>query len=484
MNKNIKKFLNVFFFSFILFFLLTVSVSAATVCTYEKQIFTWDDNRNLYREFDITVVVDGDASAKTVKNAKLTDNMKDLGMGISKKTEQRTRFWNYDSYTNKNPGLLNSSFDKVVTSPTTYVEWINAKGNLCPPYVVAYGQKTAISSYFFGWIANNLSDAKNIFQQARDVSALSNSLPAWDYWASRTWAYNNKWTETGHSYMEILPLITPISKQNALVEDTQMMSMANVIEEMYKNMFRYKECERLGLLNGPFRGECPTKVTNAELKVLAGEVRINNMNKVEFTKAIPNANERPGYEKLFLLVKGASRTLGLESNYSPVAVEKTEIIEKKVQEYEEECQGEAAKSEECKEKLESISADLEEFKELYPEWDAAFFGKLETALGIGIQGSLECSDFADEEGNLFEELWGIILIIAPILVVVFGTLDFSKAALASDDQAMKKAWSNFVKRIIAAILLILLPFIIHTILSIAYDDDVVDVRPIICINRI
>ena len=53
-----------------------------------------------------------------------------------------------------------------------------------------------------------------------------------------------------------------------------------------------------------------------------------------------------------------------------------------------------------------------------------------------------------------------------MLVVVLGMLDFSKATVSSEADAMKKAWNNFIKRSIAVAILIILPVIIEFLLGI------------------
>ena len=54
--------------------------------------------------------------------------------------------------------------------------------------------------------------------------------------------------------------------------------------------------------------------------------------------------------------------------------------------------------------------------------------------------------------------------IALILVIVLGTIDFIKAAGSGEPDAMKKAGQSFIKRVIAVIILFLLPMIIDLIL--------------------
>mgnify|MGYP004659750713 CR=1 FL=1 len=54
--------------------------------------------------------------------------------------------------------------------------------------------------------------------------------------------------------------------------------------------------------------------------------------------------------------------------------------------------------------------------------------------------------------------------VALVLVVVLGTIDFIKAAGSGEPDAMKKAGQTFIKRVIAVIILFLLPMIVELIL--------------------
>ena len=54
-----------------------------------------------------------------------------------------------------------------------------------------------------------------------------------------------------------------------------------------------------------------------------------------------------------------------------------------------------------------------------------------------------------------------------VLMIVLGTLDFVKASAADDQDALKKAGQNFIKRLIAVIILFLLPLLVELILFIA-----------------
>ncbi len=62
--------------------------------------------------------------------------------------------------------------------------------------------------------------------------------------------------------------------------------------------------------------------------------------------------------------------------------------------------------------------------------------------------------------------WTLIRIAAPFIVILFGSLDFIKAVMASDEKKMKETKGKFIKRVIAFVLLILLPFVVQFVFSV------------------
>lgn len=72
--------------------------------------------------------------------------------------------------------------------------------------------------------------------------------------------------------------------------------------------------------------------------------------------------------------------------------------------------------------------------------------------------------------SLMEQLNGymtIIKILIPILLIVFGMVDFGKAVLAQDEQKMKAAQSTFIKRLLIGVIIFFVPTIINLLLNIA-----------------
>jgi hypothetical protein len=94
-----------------------------------------------------------------------------------------------------------------------------------------------------------------------------------------------------------------------------------------------------------------------------------------------------------------------------------------------------------------------------------------------------CDDFKDDVGNIIHEIYKIMWIVVPLLLIGFGTWDFTKATLSSDDNALKKAGSDFFKRIIATVILFFIPLVIKLLLNVAYDTGLIEQKPDVCINE-
>lgn len=137
---------------------------------------------------------------------------------------------------------------------------------------------------------------------------------------------------------------------------------------------------------------------------------------------------------------------------------------------------------------------VELVKEKIDEYDVSAPPLNGGGINIGAGERINCDDFTYEEKNaagevietynLIAEVFSIILIAGPILLIIFGALDFAKASLASDEQALKKAGANFGKRIIAVVLLFVLPLIINLLLKIAFDAGIFTGGvPAVCVEQ-
>lgn len=68
---------------------------------------------------------------------------------------------------------------------------------------------------------------------------------------------------------------------------------------------------------------------------------------------------------------------------------------------------------------------------------------------------------------LVNQVLEYVRIIVPILIILFGTIDFAKAVLAGKQDNMKKAQSDFIKRLIAGVVVFLVPTIVDIVMELA-----------------
>lgn len=74
-----------------------------------------------------------------------------------------------------------------------------------------------------------------------------------------------------------------------------------------------------------------------------------------------------------------------------------------------------------------------------------------------------------EEGlrSLVDDALGYVRIIVPTIIILLGTVDFSKAVIASKEEEMKKAQTTFVKRLIVGIVVFFVPVIVNIVMDLA-----------------
>lgn len=79
-----------------------------------------------------------------------------------------------------------------------------------------------------------------------------------------------------------------------------------------------------------------------------------------------------------------------------------------------------------------------------------------------------CSDFNSGIGAAFRILGYVVVVIkwiAPLIIMVLGMVDFSKAVLENDDKAINKAASTLLRRFIAGVAIFLAPTFVLAILN-------------------
>ena len=78
--------------------------------------------------------------------------------------------------------------------------------------------------------------------------------------------------------------------------------------------------------------------------------------------------------------------------------------------------------------------------------------------------------FDDDFNNFVNNALTMFYVIGPILLILFGSLDYAKATTSTEKDALKKANVRFAKRVAATLLLFLTPTIINLILSLNVSD--------------
>lgn len=83
----------------------------------------------------------------------------------------------------------------------------------------------------------------------------------------------------------------------------------------------------------------------------------------------------------------------------------------------------------------------------------------------GISGITNDCNVSDRVLAFIANIIKWVKYIAPVIAIILGILDFIKAIISSSDDDMKKSQGKFVKRLIAAALLFIVPFIIEFVLD-------------------
>ena len=110
----------------------------------------------------------------------------------------------------------------------------------------------------------------------------------------------------------------------------------------------------------------------------------------------------------------------------------------------------------------------------------SFINMINEASNLGLidNSTLDCDIFSDDFTNILIKILDIVKIAGPILALGLGTIDFIKAMTSGDaDKKMKAAFKRLSTRLIAAVLLFIIPFILAFLMDTflgnvdGYDSD-------------
>ena len=82
-----------------------------------------------------------------------------------------------------------------------------------------------------------------------------------------------------------------------------------------------------------------------------------------------------------------------------------------------------------------------------------------------------CTDDMKTILAVVKSVLDIIKFAIPILLIVFGIVDLSKAVISQDDKAAKEAQKRFISRLIYAVVIFLVPTIISLLFNLIKFDD-------------
>jgi len=86
--------------------------------------------------------------------------------------------------------------------------------------------------------------------------------------------------------------------------------------------------------------------------------------------------------------------------------------------------------------------------------------------------ALTCSDMLDKDlDKMLTTAYTVMQIGAIVLTVIFGSLDFAKAVWSNDQDMLKKASQKFIKRLVAMVVILILPYIIDPVVKAVFGSS-------------
>ncbi len=94
---------------------------------------------------------------------------------------------------------------------------------------------------------------------------------------------------------------------------------------------------------------------------------------------------------------------------------------------------------------------------------------------INTKATYECGsagiEFTGMIPNAVSLIVKIIWVVVPVLLVIFGLLDLAKAVVAQKEDEIKKGQQTLIKRIVAAVIVFFVIFIVQTIIRFVSGED-------------
>ncbi len=86
-----------------------------------------------------------------------------------------------------------------------------------------------------------------------------------------------------------------------------------------------------------------------------------------------------------------------------------------------------------------------------------------------------CEGILGSLGDVLSEIYNILKLAVPVIIVAMGFKDFIQGMSSGKDDALKKAGTNFIKRLVVGAVFVMLPILIKTILTFAFGGSFSDI---------
>lgn len=98
---------------------------------------------------------------------------------------------------------------------------------------------------------------------------------------------------------------------------------------------------------------------------------------------------------------------------------------------------------------------------------------------ISFLSTAKCAIFGNDNANdTFVTIIGVarlvvrvLQILVPVALIVWGTIDLGKSVIAGDEKKIKENQGKFVKRIVAAVIVFLIPWIVGLVIGTVGGDE-------------
>lgn len=246
------------------------------------------------------------------------------------------------------------------------------------------------------------------------------------------------------------PTCTEEEKEKFKKEEAQLYEKYLTVYNEYKGKVENREFSKYSTT--------PSSIL-AELKTFAS-VPALNFERV-YKKGLDKLKEKYSCEGLPSIIKDLKR----DEEITKLQKELNDLVEATIQELSKEAESSGD------------TAAQEVYDNFSNNEASTFFGDIEADMAHVFEGIALNWDFGRTISDNCQELLGDgiieiiellftwVKIMAPILLIIFGSLDYAKAVLANDNDALKKATSNFVKRAIAAAIIFFLPMLIELVFN-------------------